>query len=118
MANEKLGMAAESSPESLYRLGGLYACAVGLDILKFEQTSLFYSASYLNSEVVVLELCFGGAKPIKDPPWLRDCMAKLRFALLGKVLRLCDMSSLQDMSNFLLISVVVKINPNMLKYEQ
>jgi len=31
------------------RLGGIYICAVGLDILKFEQTSLFYSASYLNS---------------------------------------------------------------------
>jgi len=28
--------------------GGLYICAVGLDILKFEQTSLFYSASYFN----------------------------------------------------------------------
>ena len=26
------------------RLGGLYICAVGHDILKFEQTSLFYSA--------------------------------------------------------------------------
>ena len=32
-----------------YRLGGLYICAVRLDILKCEQTSLFYSASYLNS---------------------------------------------------------------------
>jgi len=32
---------------------------VGLDILKFEQTSLFYSA-YLNSGG--LELCFAGAK--------------------------------------------------------
>ena len=53
----------------------------------------------------MLELCFGGAKPIKDPPWLWDCMEKLQFALLGKVLRLCDMSSLQDMSNFLLISM-------------
>ena len=41
------------------RLGGLYICAVGLDILNFEQTSLFYSA-YLNSGG--LELCFGGAK--------------------------------------------------------
>ena len=41
-----------------YRLGGLYICAVGLDILKFEQTSLFYSASYLNSGG--LELCFRG----------------------------------------------------------
>ena len=52
-----------------------------------------------------MELCFGGAKAIKDPLWLRDYMAKLQFALLGKVLRLCDMSSLQDMSNFLLISM-------------
>jgi len=44
-----------------YRLKarGLYICAVGLDILIFEQTSLFYSA-YLNSWG--LELCFGGAK--------------------------------------------------------
>ena len=47
-----------------YRLGVLYICAVGLDVLKFEQTSLFYSASYLNSGG--LEFCFGGAKPIKD----------------------------------------------------
>jgi len=30
-------------------LGRLYICAVGPDILKFEQTSLFCSASYLNS---------------------------------------------------------------------
>ena len=30
----------------------LYNCAVGLDILKFQQTSLFYSASHLNSGVV------------------------------------------------------------------
>ena len=36
-----------------------------LDILKFQQTSLFYSSSYLNSGG--LELCFGRAKPIKDP---------------------------------------------------
>jgi len=37
--------------------GGLYICAVGLDIMKFEQTSLFYSASYFNWGG--LELCFG-----------------------------------------------------------
>jgi len=30
-----------------YCIGGLYICAVGLDILKFEQTALFYSASSL-----------------------------------------------------------------------
>ena len=44
---------------------GLYICAVRLDILKFEQTSLFYSALYLNWWG--LELCFGGSKPTKAP---------------------------------------------------
>jgi len=29
---------------------GLYTCSVGLDILKFEQTSLFYNASYFKFE--------------------------------------------------------------------
>jgi len=48
MANEKLGVATEPSPESLYRGALQYICAVGLDILKFEQISLFYSGSYLN----------------------------------------------------------------------
>ena len=46
----------------------------GLDILKFEQTSLFYSASYL--DFGGLELSFGRAKPIKDP--------SLSTALYGK----------------------------------
>jgi len=45
---------------------GLYICAVGLDMLKFEQTSLFYSASYFNWGPA-LELCFGRAKPTKAP---------------------------------------------------
>ena len=31
-----------------YRGALQYICAVGLDILKFEQTSLFYSALYFN----------------------------------------------------------------------
>jgi len=44
---------------------GLYIYAVGLDILKFEQTSLFYSGSYFN--LGGLELCFGGNKPTKVP---------------------------------------------------
>jgi len=43
----------------------LYICAVGLDILKFEQTSLFYSASYFNWGT--LELCFGSLSPPKPP---------------------------------------------------
>jgi len=30
------------------RLGGLYICAMGLDVLRFEQTSLFYCASFFN----------------------------------------------------------------------
>jgi len=59
-------------------MGGLSICAVGLDILKFEQTSLFYSASYFN--LGGLEFCFGGAKPTKAPPWQRDCVAKLQLA--------------------------------------
>jgi len=37
----------------------------GLDILKFEQTSLFYSALYFNWGG--LKLCFGGTKPTKVP---------------------------------------------------
>jgi len=75
MANEMLGVTTEPSPEKSF-VG--YICAVGLDILKFEQISLFYSASYLNSRG--LELCFGRSKPIIDSPWLRDCAAKLQFA--------------------------------------
>ena len=55
------------------------------------------------------EFCFGGVKPIKDHPWPRDCVAKLQFAFechwLGKVLRLYDMSSLQNMSYFLFMSM-------------
>jgi len=66
MANEKRCMATEPSSESLYRGALQYICAVGLDILKFEQTSLFYSASYLDCGGG-LELCFGGAKPTKGP---------------------------------------------------
>ena len=46
MAIEKHGVATEPSPESL--LWGLCICAVGLDVLKFEQILLFYSASYFN----------------------------------------------------------------------
>jgi len=85
----------------------LYICAVGLDILKFEQTSRFYSASSFNWGG--LKLYFGGAKPSQVPPWRWDCVAKLQLAFgcncLGKVLRLRDMSILQDMSNFLFISM-------------
>ena len=77
---------------------GSYTCAVGLDILKLERTSMFYSASY-QIWGGGLELCFGGAKPIKAPPlWLRDCGAKLQLGFkcnwLRKVLRLRDMSNL------------------------
>ena len=47
-----------------------------------------------------LEICFGGGKPTKGPPWWLDCVAKLQLAFksnwLGKVLRLCNMSSLQE----------------------
>jgi len=65
MAIEKHGVATEPSPESL--LWGLCICAVGLDVLKFEQILLFYSASYFKLGGG-LELCFGRAKP-SPPPW-------------------------------------------------
>ena len=55
-----------------------------------------------------LQLCFGGVKPTKDSPWLRHCVAKLQFALcnwFAKVLRLRNKSSLQDMSNYLFMSM-------------
>jgi len=57
MANETLGVTREPSPEKSF-IG--YICAVGL---KFEQTSLFYSASYLNSGGLVSE----GLSPSKTP---------------------------------------------------
>ena len=57
-----------------------YICAVGLDILKFEQASLFCSAWYFNLGVG-LELCFEGAKPTKGPTWWMDCVAKLQLAI-------------------------------------
>ena len=60
--------------------GGLYICAVGLDILKFEQTTLCYSASYFNWGG--LELCFGEAKPTKIPPSRGDGTVWKNFGLL------------------------------------
>ena len=62
---------------AFYR-GALHLCSE-LDILKFEQTSLFYSASYFNLEVEGLELCFGGAKPTMASTWRLDCVAKLQL---------------------------------------
>jgi len=50
-----------------YRGALQYICAVGLDILKFEQTSLFYSASHFNLGGGLELLCFRGAKPTKAP---------------------------------------------------
>jgi len=58
---------------------GLYICAVGLDILKFEHISLFYSASDFNSEG--LGALFQGAKPTNVPSCRRDCVAKFQLAV-------------------------------------
>jgi len=82
MANETLGVTTEPSPEKSF-IG--YIWAVGLEILKFEQTSLFYSASYFNSRG--LELCFGGAKPIKDPPVATGLCGKASFCFLMQLIR-------------------------------
>jgi len=46
MANENLVWQQNRHQKVFYRGALQYICAVGLDILKFEQTSLFYSASY------------------------------------------------------------------------
>jgi len=76
MTNEKLGVATEPSSESLWGvlhlwIGGLYICALGFDILKFQQTSLFYTVVQI-SIWGDLELCFRGAKPTKGSTGLCD----------------------------------------------
>jgi len=48
MANEKLGVSYQQNRHQKVFYRGLYICAVGLDVLKFDQTSLFYSVSYFN----------------------------------------------------------------------
>ena len=48
MVNEKLVWQQNRHQKVFYRGALQYICAVGLDILKFEQTSQFYSASYFN----------------------------------------------------------------------
>jgi len=59
--------------------GGLCLCAVGLDILKFEQTSLFYNASYFNLGGA-WSFVSEGLSPPKPPLWRQDCVAKLQLA--------------------------------------
>jgi len=54
----------------------LSICAVGLEILKFEQTLLVYSASYFKWG--------GGWSFVSEelsPPWQQDCVAKLQLAI-------------------------------------
>jgi len=68
MANEKLGVPTEPSPESLQKRSFTFVQWS----LKFERTSLFYSASCFSWGG--LELCFGRAKPLKAPR--RDCVAQ------------------------------------------
>ena len=87
--------------------GGLCICAVGLDILKFEETSLFYSASYFNLGGA-WSFVSEGLRPPKPPHWRRDCVAGLQLlfnAIDSEKYRLRDMSSLQAMSSFLFISM-------------
>jgi len=94
MANEQLGVATEPPPESLWgalplcsgglSIGGLYICAVGLDILKFEQTSLLYSASYFNLGGA-WSFVSEGISPPKSPP-LGDGTVWQIFSLLETIL--------------------------------
>jgi len=76
-------------------IGELYICAVKLDIQNFEQTQLFYSASYFNLGEGIGAL-FRRDWANQNPPWRRRCVANLQLAFscnwLWKVLRLRDMS--------------------------
>jgi len=83
MANEKLGVAAEPSPESLW---GLCICAVELDILKFEQTSLFYSASYFNLGGA-WSFVSEGLSPPKHPPMATGLCVKTSACFLMQLTR-------------------------------
>jgi len=60
--------------------GGHPVCAVGLDYVKFEQTSLFYSASYFIL-VGLGDFCFRGAKPTRAPSVATGLRGK-NFSLL------------------------------------
>jgi len=51
--------------QKVFYRGGFTFVQWGLTFLKFEQTSLFYSALYFNWGS--LKLCFGGTKPTKAP---------------------------------------------------
>jgi len=66
-------------------IGGIFISAVGLHILKFVQTSLFYSDPYF--KLGVLELCFGGAKPTKDPPVVTGLCGKTSACFLMQFTR-------------------------------
>jgi len=85
--------------------GRLYISAEGLDILNKYHCFIVLRISILG----VLELCFGGAKPTNPLLWRWDYVAKLQLAFdcnwLGKLLRLRDISNLQDLSNFLFKSM-------------
>jgi len=57
---------------------------MGLDILKFEQTSLFYSALYFNWGG--LKLCCGGTKPTKAPPMATGLYGKTPACFLMQLI--------------------------------
>jgi len=60
---------------------GLNICAVGLDILKFEQTSCFIVLHI--SIGGALELCFGRAEPTEAPSlWRRGLCGKTSVLLM------------------------------------
>ena len=65
-------------------MGDLYICAVGIDILKFEQTSLFYSALYFNWGAwnFVLE----GLSPQKTPPVVMGLFGKTSACFLMQLI--------------------------------
>ena len=86
--------------QKVFYMGALqYICAVGLDILKFEQTLLFYSASYFNLGGGIGALFQRGYANQRPPVVTGLCgktSACFLMQLTWKVLRLCNMSSLHE----------------------
>ena len=83
-------------------------CAVGLDILKFKQISLFCSVSYFSLVGAWSFVSEGLSLPKPPPPVEMGLCGKTSACFLcnwlGNVLRSRDMPTLQDMSKLLFIS--------------
>jgi len=109
-ANEKLGVPTEPPPESLQQRGFTFV-QWGFTFWNLNKHHCFIVLHI--SIVGTWSFVSEGLSPPKPPPypWRWHCVAKFQLAFkcnwFGKVFRLRDMSSLQDVSNFLFISMTV-----------